>query len=125
MNGVSKHEKSEASLLQRITTRMIDELANGKFSIGDVLPPQKEWAQRFGVSSFTVSRAFTALKDRSIVESDQGSYTKLCKIPLRVAMSADHREITGIDLWHNPIKDVRQLSWLLQLQTFRREFAAR
>jgi ABC-type glycerol-3-phosphate transport system substrate-binding protein len=80
----------------------------------------RTWAERTGVSLFTVSRAFEALKAEGVIDASHGSGTALLRVPestgaSAAASSAERRQIL---LWSSGPKDFRRI----RLRMAQREF---
>ncbi|MFJ8054657.1 GntR family transcriptional regulator [Streptomyces sp. NPDC096142] len=66
------------ALLEELRVR----IADGRYALGQVLPPQRELADEFGVSRDTVQRVLRELKDEGWIESRQGSGSRVVKSPI-------------------------------------------
>ena len=73
-------------LYQQVADRIANLIAAGKFAIGARLPPERDLAERFGVSSPTVREALVAMEIAGLVEVRVGSGAYVC--PRKEAASA-------------------------------------
>lgn len=62
----------DVPIYRQIADRIADEINEGRLSIGDRLPPQRDIARMAGVNLTTVTRAFADLQQRGLVESRPG-----------------------------------------------------
>lgn len=107
--------------------KILRELARGHHAVSEPVPPQREWARKLGVSSFTVQRAFDALKREGIVDSREGSYTFLRRLPERIPAEQEvpgPKPRTRLCLWLGEPKDLRWMRRSLFRQQFARKFLA-
>lgn len=105
-------------MLRNVAQQLVDRLARGQFAIGDTLPTQSEWAKEFGVSSFTVSKAFSLLKERGVVSASQGSYTKLLKIPSRMLLHEAETPPVELEIWQGKASNPQKIVNILARQRF-------
>lgn len=66
------------ALLETLRARMAD----GRYPLGSLLPPQRELAEEFDVSRDTVQRVLRELKSEGWIESRQGSGSRVVKPPI-------------------------------------------
>jgi GntR family transcriptional repressor for pyruvate dehydrogenase complex len=62
-------------LYQQIVEQIDRMIRDGQLKPGDQLPPERELAQRFGVSRTAVREAVKALAEKGLVESQHGRGT--------------------------------------------------
>ncbi|MFJ9589267.1 winged helix-turn-helix domain-containing protein [Streptomyces acidicola] len=67
---------------ERVLENLRGRITDGTYALGALLPPQRELAQEFGVSRDTVQRVLRELKSERLVESRQGSGTRVVKKPI-------------------------------------------
>lgn len=60
---------------QDVADVLIDQIADGEFSVGSMLPTELELCERFGVSRYTVREALRRLEEMGLVARRQGSGT--------------------------------------------------
>ncbi len=58
-----------------------EQLENGTYPLHGVLPPQRKLADDFGVSRHTVKRAVDQLIEDGLIETRQGSGTRVIRVP--------------------------------------------
>jgi DNA-binding GntR family transcriptional regulator len=68
-------------LYVRIADELREELAAGKYPIGEPFPSIGELAERFGAAKMTVDRAVEVLRGEGYLESRQGSRTMVIALP--------------------------------------------
>lgn len=68
-------------LYKELARKIIDELALGRFKIGDRLPAERELAEQYNVSRPTVREAVIALAVQGMVEVRIGSGTYVLRLP--------------------------------------------
>lgn len=66
------------ALHQQVAESLRELIVEGKFQRGDALPPERELAQRFGVSRATVREALRTLQMWGLVEARQGGGNFVC-----------------------------------------------
>lgn len=62
-------------LYYQVEERLRKEIASGVFKEGELIPPEKDLAERYGVSPGTVRRAALSLKQQGLLERVQGKGT--------------------------------------------------
>jgi DNA-binding transcriptional MocR family regulator len=62
---------------QRLAAAIAERIASGELAGGDKLPPQREIARALGINVTTVTRAFSALQQRGLVEARPGRGTSV------------------------------------------------
>ncbi|MEU9189649.1 GntR family transcriptional regulator, partial [Streptomyces sp. NPDC048484] len=65
----------------RVERVLREQLENGTYSLGALLPPQRTLAELFGVSRHTVQRAVDQLIEDGLIETRQGSGTRVIRVP--------------------------------------------
>ena len=90
------------SVYMSIYYQLVDDIIDGKYKVGDVIPTQNELAERFGVSRVTVREAIKELIRRNIVVTVKGKGTFVVACPTAVGtfMRADgysRNRYMGID----------------------------
>ena len=78
-------------LYQEIGNKLYQELADGRYKIGDRLPPERDIAEKLSVSRAVVREALIMLELMELVEVRQGSGVYVIKLP-SVQPSAEHEE---------------------------------
>jgi DNA-binding transcriptional regulator YhcF (GntR family) len=68
------------SLLEELRAR----IADGRYELGGLLPPQRELADEFGVSRDTVQRVLRELRNEGWIESRQGSGSRVVRSPIHL-----------------------------------------
>lgn len=68
-------------LYQRLARRLLADLAQGAYSIGDRLPAERELALEYGTSRPAVREAMIALEVQGFVEVRVGSGAYVCRLP--------------------------------------------
>ena len=66
------------ALLEELRVR----IADGRYPLDQLLPPQRELADEFGISRDTVQRVLHELKNEGWIESRQGSGSRVVKSPI-------------------------------------------
>ncbi|MFF5206406.1 winged helix-turn-helix domain-containing protein [Streptosporangium sp. NPDC000396] len=61
----------------RVADHLRQDINEGRLAPGDKLPPQRELTERFGVSDIIIRRALDILRNEGLVESRQGSGTRV------------------------------------------------
>jgi len=74
-------EPSQDRLYQKLAKRLFDELAGGKFAVGDRLPAERELAADYGVSRPAVREAMIALEVQGLIEVRVGSGAYVQRLP--------------------------------------------
>ena len=72
---------SQDRLYQDLARRLMAELANGHFAVGDRLPAERELAVQYGLSRPTVREAMIALEVQGLVEVRVGSGAYVKRLP--------------------------------------------
>ncbi|MFH8802596.1 GntR family transcriptional regulator [Streptomyces sp. NPDC017936] len=67
--------------VRRVVTSLLEGIGRGDLPVGGFLPPQRSLAQEYDVSRDTVQRALRTLVDRGILETRQGSGTRVIRAP--------------------------------------------
>src|SRR5258705_653193 len=65
----------DVPLYQRLADAIAERIAQGEISGGERLPPHREIARLLGINVTTVTRAFSALQRRGLVEARPGRGT--------------------------------------------------
>lgn len=123
-----KVETAKLSLVERTKKSIKAELGSGRYKIGEPLPTHREWAARFRVSTFTVLRALNELKAEDIIESNEGSYTFLRKLPSSPNLTLEHTapsESVTITTWVSGQHDLRKIRQAIARKRFRDVCASR
>lgn len=74
-------EKSGDRLYQRLARRLFDDIADGKYAVGDRLPAERELAIEFNSGRPTVREAMIALEVQGLVEVRVGSGAYVIRLP--------------------------------------------
>jgi GntR family transcriptional regulator len=77
---------------RQIAMRLGDDIVNGAYPPGSLLPPEPELAERFGVSRSLMNRALTVLASEGKVRAKQGSGTRVTWLPPILHSSARYRQ---------------------------------
>ncbi|MGP2436703.1 GntR family transcriptional regulator [Streptomyces sp. JW3] len=64
---------------QRVLAALRESILDGTYGFGRVLPPQRELAERLGVSRDTVQRVLAELRDAGWIETRQGSGSRVIR----------------------------------------------
>lgn len=80
----------------RLSRVLKDDIVNGSFPVGSLLPTEEELCKRFAVSRYTVREALRLLRDDGLVSSRQGAGTLV--IPPRTSDSDIHQVMSINDL---------------------------
>lgn len=65
------------SLVDAVVDRLRDDVLGGTYPPGSLLPPERELAQRFGVTRNTLAQAFARLRELGLVETRHGAGTRV------------------------------------------------
>ncbi|WP_433180640.1 winged helix-turn-helix domain-containing protein [Actinoallomurus sp. CA-150999] len=68
-------------LYVRIADELREDLAAGRFPVGEPFPPIGELAERFRSAKATIERAVEVLRGEGLLESRQGSRTVVIAVP--------------------------------------------
>ena len=68
-------------LYQKLARKLFDELASGKFKVGDRLPAERELAAEYGVSRPAVREAIISLEVQGLIEVRIGSGAYVMRLP--------------------------------------------
>jgi GntR family transcriptional regulator len=66
---------TEAPLYRRLVDALRDDIADGRYAVGDRLPTEDALCRRFRVSRHTVREALRALREEGLIASRQGAGT--------------------------------------------------
>src|SRR3984893_11830281 len=72
---------NDRPIYQRLADAIGERIARGELDEGDRLPPHREIARRLGINATTVTRAFSALQERGLVEARPGRGTLVASRP--------------------------------------------
>lgn len=64
-------------LYEGVEARLIDDILEGRFKVGDALPPERELMQRFGVGRPAVREALFSLQKKGLVSISNGERTRV------------------------------------------------
>ncbi|MBP6725362.1 MAG: GntR family transcriptional regulator [Halioglobus sp.] len=94
--GVAGHrgEKSQSPLYVQVARALREEIVNGAYPVGSLLPTEDRLCQRFSVSRYTIREALRLLREDGLVSSRQGAGTAV--IPPRSAGN-DMQQFMSID----------------------------
>lgn len=62
----------DGPVYRRLADAIADRISSGVLSVGDRLPPQREIAQSLGINVTTVTRAFSTLQERGLIDARPG-----------------------------------------------------
>ena len=65
----------DSPVYRRLADAIADRIVQGALAVGERLPPQREIARALGINVTTVTRAFSALQQRGLVEARAGGGT--------------------------------------------------
>ncbi len=68
-------EDDKSPLYHKIKNHILERIKTGEFEVGDMLPPERELADHYGVSRITVKRALLELANQGIIVRRQGKGT--------------------------------------------------
>jgi GntR family transcriptional regulator len=68
-------EDDKSPLYHKIQNHILGRIESGEFEVGDMLPPEPELAEYYGVSRITVKRALLELSNEGIIVRKQGKGT--------------------------------------------------
>src|ERR1700724_1032369 len=68
---------SDRPVYQRLADAIGERIARGELVEGERLPPHREIARALGINVTTVTRAFSALQQRGLVEARPGRGTRI------------------------------------------------
>jgi GntR family hexuronate regulon transcriptional repressor len=86
----------QSRLYQQLARKLMGELANGRFEVGDRLPAERELAAEYAVSRPTVREAIIALEVQGLVEVRIGSGAYVTRLPGKEEVPGFN--ITGFEL---------------------------
>ena len=72
---LSADEVGDQPIYRRLADAIAERIARGQLTVGDRLPPQREIANALGINVTTVTRAFSTLQRRGLVEARPGRGT--------------------------------------------------
>ena len=67
--------EDDGPVYRRLADAIANRIANGTLAVGERLPPQREIAQTLGINVTTVTRAFSTLQERGLVDARPGRGT--------------------------------------------------
>ncbi len=70
---------------QQVAASLIDEIKQGRWPVGELLPTELDLCERFGVSRHTAREALRRLRDAGMIERRQGSGTRVAALAPRIA----------------------------------------
>jgi biotin operon repressor len=76
---------------ERVLEALVSRMSDGTYPLGSLLPPQRELAQELTVSRDTVQRVLRELSERGLVESRQGSGSRVIGSPVPQARPAQQQ----------------------------------
>lgn len=85
------------SLVADVAAQISAEIASGRFTPGERLPPEHTLTAAFGVSRATLREAVAALRREGLIEARQGSGTYVAATPTRRSFRIDATELRSID----------------------------
>jgi len=65
-------------LYEAVEARLVEDILDGRLKVGDVLPPERELMQRFGVGRPAVREALFSLQKKGLVTVGNGERTRVC-----------------------------------------------
>lgn len=74
-------------LYRQVAQRLRQDITEGRYRPGDLLPSEAELARHFAVSRQTVRQAVAVLRAEALVESEQGRGTYIRRPPIRLPFS--------------------------------------
>lgn len=91
-----------SNLTSRVTELLLGQITGGQYALGDVLPPEQQIADRFGVSRTILREAVARLKAEGYVTSKQGrglivtSNRRPAVLRMHAPQPDDHAEVLAI-----------------------------
>ncbi len=79
-------QNSEVPLYRQIEEDLLSQITAGQLSQGEMIPPERELCERYGVSRITVRRAIGELETRGYVRRQQGKGTFVSRSRIRREM---------------------------------------
>ena len=79
MFAIKLNRDHSSPLYQQIFQKILEHIQAGKLAVGDVLPPSRLLAEQLEVSRTTVCKAYDELFALGLIESHQGSFSKVRK----------------------------------------------
>lgn len=98
-----------ASRPNQVVDQLADSISKGEFAEGELLPAERELAQRFGVSRNAVREAVTTLKARGLVEVRQGKGTSVSRRISEPVSQAVCDSLAGQDNAESKLLEVRRI----------------
>lgn len=86
---------------QAIADDLAESILAGQFAMGEKLPPQRDLAQRLGVTAGTVSRAYSNLERRGLASARVGDGTYVRAVERSTSFAPAELQSIPIDLAHN------------------------
>lgn len=111
-NGSLRSYKKIGALLK-------EELVKGVYSVGDRLPPERDIADRFGVSRTVIREALIMLEIEGLVSVKKGSGVYVLQLPTQLTISESENILISEDIGPFELLQARQL-----LESGIAEFAA-
>jgi GntR family transcriptional regulator len=81
-----QHETAEIPLYRRIEEDVLAQITEGDLQPGDMIPPERELCEHYGVSRITVRRAISELETRGYVRRQQGKGTYVSRTRIQREM---------------------------------------
>lgn len=97
---------------QAIADDLAQSILAGQFAMGEKLPPQRDLAQRLGVTAGTISRAYASLERRGLASARVGDGTYVRALERSASFAPTELLSVPIDLAHNvsiPTDDTQAL----------------
>lgn len=82
----------------QVAEALLSDIANGKYAVGDLLPPEMEIAERYGISRYTAREAIRRLHDMGLITRRAGIGTIIKSTNTQQRYTASISDIT--DLLH-------------------------
>lgn len=115
--SVAQLSDSSKPKYQAIAEELAQSILGGQLATGDKLPPQRDLAQRLGVTTGTVSRAYASLERQGLATARVGDGTYVRALEQTPAQLSAEAVIVPIDLAHNvaiPTEDTQALQRALE-----------
>lgn len=101
------------NLSDQVAAQVQQMIVAGKLAPGDRLPPEREWAEQFGVSRTVVREVTKVLQDRGLVRVVPGSGTYVTQISPEVVTQAIGLYLRG---GKTAIRNLLEMRYLLEIQ---------
>jgi GntR family transcriptional regulator, transcriptional repressor for pyruvate dehydrogenase complex len=101
------------NLSDQVASQVQQMIVDGKLAPGDRLPPEREWAEQFGVSRTVIREVTKILQDRGLVKIMPGSGTYVSQISPEIVTQAIGLYLRG---GKAAIRNLLEMRYLLETQ---------